>query len=275
MSLISWLHTGNNSNYFILDVLHLPQKVLDEALQFISGTCYYRETQDSNKFLKFPGISPMVVQPPAEAIELESLFINAYPEGGADDPRNQDLYRFQSNPDAKDVLCANHAISNIIGKICSILIKLTGIPHSLIKISVLFSRPGGQEQGLHVNDVRMEEVVSRDGELLSVIIALMHDTNVNIRTVNNGRKSFYIPRGAMIVMGGNCLHSGSSYSKCKARLHLEFLPIPVSHRSSTEQVFHNTVGTRFTCPLVTCPIKTKDSHFLLKRIFTITGKTSI
>ena len=185
MSLISWPNTGNNSQYFILDLPHLTEKVLDDSLQFICRTCYYKETKDRQKFLKFPGITGTVVKPPADLIELESLFITPSPEG-ANDPRNRDLHRFQSNPHAKDILCSNDSISNIVGKIISVLMKLTGKPQNLMKILVLFSRPGSREQGLHVDDVRTEDVVRREGELLSVIVALMHDTKVDIGTVNNG-----------------------------------------------------------------------------------------
>lgn len=195
MSSISWPRTGNNSQYLILDIPNLPENVLDKSLTFFCGTCHYRETQHRNKFLKFPGMSPMVVQHPNDTIQLESLFINPYPEG-ANDSRDRDLCRFQSNPDAKDLLCSNNAISNIIGIVSSVLINLIDKPHILLqKIPVLISRPCGQEeQGLHVDDDCTDNVISQEGELLSIIVALMHETKVDIATVNKKTKNFVDPK---------------------------------------------------------------------------------
>jgi hypothetical protein len=99
MTSVHWPLTGNNSQYLILDIPHLTDSILDESLVFILGGCYYRETEGRNKFLQFPGITPMVIQHPKDTIQLETLFIASHPEG-ANDRNNCDMYRYQSHPDA-------------------------------------------------------------------------------------------------------------------------------------------------------------------------------
>jgi len=44
--------------------------------------------------------------------------------------------------------------------------------YTLHKCSILYSLPNGPEQGLHVDDLRSSEDIERDGELLSVVLAL-------------------------------------------------------------------------------------------------------
>jgi hypothetical protein len=193
MSSIPWPYTGNNSQYFILDIPYLLDSTLDVSLAFISGLCYYKETSNRDKFLKFPGITPIPMEHPGNTVMLESLFLNPTQEG-ANEAGNQDMHRFQTHPDAQDALYSNHAISDIVQKVSSTVLQLTKTLYLPQKISVLFSRPNGLEQGLHYDDGRDEDTINQQGEMLSVIVALMHNTTVDIATVNNGRRLSRFPK---------------------------------------------------------------------------------
>ncbi len=256
MTLIQWPNTGNNSQYFILDVPYLSIDILSDALAFISGHCYYREARDRDKYLKFPGVSPTPVTSMEDTIMLDNLFLDPDPDG-ANDSRNADMYRFQTAPDAQDNLLSCSAIADILSKVSAVIARLTDVTYVAQKVSVLFSRPHGPEQGLHFDDHRTTATIEERGELLSALVALMPNTKIDIGTVNNGRKSFHIPSGAMILMSGRCLHGGSSYFSCNARLHFEF--IPCTPGDTTQSIVQNSVATRYRCPLDTCT-HCKEGH---------------
>jgi hypothetical protein len=249
MTSIKWPNTGNNSQYFILDVPYLSVGILLDALAFISGHCYYKETHEREKFLKFPGVSPTTFKSKEDTILYENLFVDPDPDG-ANDSLNKDMYRFQTPPNEQKKLLSCSAIAAILSKVSCVISWLTDVTYVAQKVTVLFSRPRGPEQGLHFDDHRTNAEIENKGELLSVIVALMPNTKIDIGTVNNCRKTFGIPPGAMIIMNGNCLHGGSSYSSLNARLHFEF--ILGFAGNSTQSLVQNFIATRYRCPLETC-----------------------
>jgi len=85
----------------------------------------------------------------------------------------------------------------ILDKVSSVIAYLTEGTYVPQKLSVLFSRPHGPQQGLHFDDHQATATIEEHGELLSVIVSLMPHTKVDIATVNIGRKTFTIPTGAM------------------------------------------------------------------------------
>lgn len=258
MTSIKWPDTGNNSHYFILDIPYLSIGILRNALAFISGHCYYKETRHRDKYLKFPGVSPTPVSSLGDTMMLDNLFLEPHPEG-ANDSNNKDMYRFQTTPDSQEKLLSDSAINAILSKVSCVIARLTKVEYDVQKVSVLFSRPHGPEQGLHYDDYRETATINESKELLSVIVALMPGTMIDIGTVNNGRKTFPIPTGAMILMSGKCLHGGSAYSKSNARLHFEFSP---RHQGNMKQSsVQNFVAARYRCPLDTCPLNKDGRSF--------------
>lgn len=260
MTTVQWPNAGNNSKYFILNVPNVTSSILRESLEFISTHCFYMESAKRQKFLPFPGIHRLdttLVAP----IMMENLFIN--PDlNGTNDIRNRDMFRFQTPPEARERLLQCNAINVIVSQVSSIIAGLSErryIPH---QISVIFSRPFGNEQGLHHDDHRDTLRINEEGEMLSAVVALMKDTKLDIGTDvfdgNSGRKTFIIPAGAMFLMSGQCLHGGSAYSVCNARLHIEFLPdnLPVHNT--------NTVAVRYGCPIEDCPHRIDRKSFATK-----------
>jgi hypothetical protein len=260
ISSIQWPITRINSQYFILDIPYLPISILHDALGYISGHCYYRETGNHARFLKFPGIEPTEASNCSEHIMLENLFLE--PDlRGANDPKNTDMYRFQTTPSVHDQLMTCSAIAAIVDTVAAVIEHMTDMPYSVHKVSVLFSRPHGPEQGLHVDDARDMTTIEEEGDLLSAIVALMSNMKLDIGTVNNGRKTFQIPVGGMILMSGRCVHGDSSYSVCNTRIHIEFIPNSSGTNMSLAQ---NTVGTRYLCPLETCTHRKEGKSFLIE-----------
>jgi hypothetical protein len=87
----------------------------------------------------------------------------------------------------------------------------------------------------------------------------MPNTKIDIGTVNNCRKTFPIPSSTMIIMSGKCLHGGSSYSSCNARLHFEF--IPYNQGNVTHSIVQDLIATTYQCPLDTYPCHKKGHSF--------------
>jgi hypothetical protein len=120
MTSIKWPNTGNNSQYLTLDIPYLSIGILLEALAFISSCCYYKETWDCDKYLKFPGVSPTPVTSMKDTIMLENLFLE--PDAhGANDVMNKDMYRFQTPPDAEETILSCSAIAAILSKVSSVI----------------------------------------------------------------------------------------------------------------------------------------------------------
>jgi ectoine hydroxylase-related dioxygenase (phytanoyl-CoA dioxygenase family) len=93
------------------------------------------------------------------------------------------MYRFQTPPaDAGQLLLSCSAIYAIVSQVSSIIAGLSAkkyVPH---QISVIFSRPFGQEQGLHQDDHRDPSSVDEEGEMISALVAFMKDTKLDIGT---------------------------------------------------------------------------------------------
>jgi hypothetical protein len=193
-----------------------------------------------------------------DTIMLENLFLQPDSQG-ANDVINKDMYRFQTPTDAQEKILSCTAIDTILSKVSSVIARLTEVSYAMHKVSVLFSRPHGTEQGMHFDDHRNAAEIKEKGELLSVIVALMPNTKIDIGTVNSCRKTFPIPSGAMIIMSGKCLHGGSSYSSCNARLHFEF--IPYNGGNAVHSIVQNLIATRYRCPLDTCTCHKKGHSF--------------
>jgi len=253
---IKWPNAYNNSKYFILDVPTLSISIVEDALSYISTHCYYKETHKHNKFLKFPGIKRLD-KPMHEPMEMENIF-HTSDEKCADDVGNIDLYRFQTNPDAQDNLMECKAIECIVEKVYCVIQRLTAQRYITHKVTILFSRPFGPEQGLHTDDHRDPSTVKEEGEILVAIVALMNHTKLDIGIDRNGRKSFPIPVGAMILMSGQCVHGGSSYECCNARLHIEFVPLATHSKNTFAQ---NLVPARYWCPVDSCLHRLQGNSF--------------
>jgi hypothetical protein len=74
----------------------------------------------------------------------------------------------------------------------------------MYRLSILYSLPNGNAQGLHVDDGRTKEEQEADGELLSVIFAMLDDTKLDICENHEDRKTYSIPSGSIFLFSGRC-----------------------------------------------------------------------
>lgn len=161
--------------------------------------------------------SPFILSKP---IVLETLFKDAL-EGGTDKEDLRDYLRYQSHPSRQQSLMKHPAFARLIA-LTQIAINVRVANYTLHKCSILYSLPHGPQQGLHIDDTRCNEDIDRQGELLSVVLALQDNTKLDIANDKGERQTFQIPFGSMFLFSGTCLHGGASYLSNNCRVHLMF-----------------------------------------------------
>ena len=71
---------------------------------------------------------------------------------GANDSLNKDMYRFETPPNAEEKLLSCSAIATILSKVSCVISWLTDVTYVAQKVTLLFSKPHGLEQGLHFDN---------------------------------------------------------------------------------------------------------------------------
>lgn len=245
---IEWPKAGKNSQFLIMNIPTLYPSIIREALEFISNCCCYKYTPRQKKYLSFPGIL-RDNENELDPIVLEQLFIDPIGING-DETDNLDTKRFQSSPDDQEKIKKSSAIAKILDRVETIVNDNANKPYVFNKVSIIYSRPFGQPQGIHHDDYRDTTVIEKEGEMLSVIVALMENTKLDIKDDYDQRKTFAIPAGSMFLFSGSCDHGGSSYNVGNVRLHIEF--VPKSNNPEQDIVSSNIVPKRFICPVEHC-----------------------
>lgn len=259
MSSIQWPTAGSNSKFLIMDIPLLPPTVIREALEFISTRCCYKYTTHHTKFLSFPSIL-RDIDCKDDPVVLEQLFID--PIGIENNETiNLDPKRFQTSPSDQDKIRESKAIIKIVDDVTTVVNANANKPYVSHKISIIYSRPFGEPQGIHQDDYRDVAAIEQEGEMISVIVALMDNTKLDIKNNNGERKTYSIPSGTMFLFSGSCEHGGSSYTVSNARLHIEFIP----RKECGEQLaLHNLIQQRYFCPIDACPLNDDGSSFPTK-----------
>jgi hypothetical protein len=175
---------------------------------------------------------------------LEALFLDAVGDC-ADNLNLLDYYRLQSNPSRQSSWLKCPEINTIIAATQSVVdTQCSG--YVLKKLSVLYSRPNGQPQGIHVDDPRPINEIVNEGEMISAIFALQDDTKLDIGLNNQERKTYSIPSGSMFLFSGKCWHGGAVHPSNNVRIHMYFGPKLQSHKQD------NTIAVGYTCPVNDC-----------------------
>jgi hypothetical protein len=139
--------------------------------------------------------------------------------------------RYQSSPVDSDRLlrCASikwivHLMQSFVNKQIIGVRERNEIGYVVTRVSLLFSRPGGLPQQLHVDDKRDDIAIAKEGEMLSAIVALQDFMRLDIQSHNGKRLTYSIPATSMLLFSGTCKHGGSSYNRFNVRLHMYLLP---------------------------------------------------
>lgn len=248
---ISW-PKGINTNWTIAPIQNFPSSLATQCLSFICGNCFFYTKY--NKKASKPSITDIVAGPQiiSEPIELESLFTAAL-EGGTDDDHLIDYHRFQSHPSRLQSLMQCPAFARLLSLV-QVAIDDRVSNYALYKCSILYSRPRGNEQGLHIDDIRTKQDIEKDGELLSVVVALQDDTKLDIANYEKTRQTYKIPVGSMFLFSGTCLHGGAKYHTANARVHLMFMKSNFVNDANRE----NAISLVFPCPDKDCPYNRGD-----------------
>jgi hypothetical protein len=243
-----WPTVGNNPQFLMMDIPGLTVSLRKDILRFIAINCCITWTTKENKFLVVKGMSApskTIVDP----IVLDSLFKKAVGKA-ADNPSNLDTFRFQTNPRWKHRLMECSSIKILIQLVNDVVNTMWKKEYFPNNISVLYSRPFGDEQDLHFDDFRAIDVIEKEGPMITAIVGLLNDTKLDIEGNDKERKTYSIPAGAMFLFSGTCVHGGSSYTVCNTRIHIEFLPTPPDDSNPSEA---NLIPTNETCPIDNCP----------------------
>lgn len=244
---IPWPAVGNNPRFLMMDVPGATAKLRNDILRFLVHNCCIKWTATEKKSIVVKGVSPPT-RINDDAIVLDSLFKKAIGIA-ADDPSNLDEYRFQSNPRWKHRLLECSDIKILIQRVTDVVNEMWRKQYYPHNVSVLYSRPFGEEQQLHYDDFRSNDQIAKEGEMISAIVGLMKDTKLDIESDDKERKTYSIPAGAMFLFSGTCVHGGSSYTVCNTRIHIEFLPTAPDESNPD---IGNLIPTTETCPIDNC-----------------------
>jgi hypothetical protein len=241
-----WLNSPGNE-FFLLRLPNIKEDDLTNAVSYISNNCFYYRNEEK-KYLHLPNVK--VVKKHRASIELERLFSEAV----CNEDLPTDDCRYQTNPVSKEKLLKSNAIKNIY-TLAEKQVQQVCKSFSPSKFSVLYSEPGGNPQGLHIDDYRTKEEKKKFGEMLSAIVSIQDDTSIDVLGHNeNSRMSIMIPKGFMFLFSGNLMHGGLAYATHNVRLHLYFL-----HSSAfaddkiKKQLERNEIALKRVCPVADCP----------------------
>jgi hypothetical protein len=241
---IQWPN-GKNSNFLILPVPNVSSSITQNALSYICGNCFYYDKDKTRKQPYIIDIEPSK-QLLSKAIQLEALFLNAVGKS-VDDPQLVDYRRYQTLPSRQSSLLKSTDIKTIVTATQNVIdAQVDG--YVMAKLSILYSLSFGSAQGLHVDDIRIEEDIKKDGEHLSVIFALQDNTKLDIGMNEKMRKTYSIPSGSMFLFSGNCWHGGSVHLTNNARIHMLF----VKKGSMRHGKIENLIPVGFQCPVESC-----------------------
>lgn len=96
---------------------------------------------------------------------------------GCDEDDLVDYHRLQSHPSRQASLLKNDSIQTIVVSTQNVVKDQCG-DYAMLKLSVLYSIPGGRPQGFHVDDPRTTMEINEQGEMISVVFALQNDTKI-------------------------------------------------------------------------------------------------
>jgi len=257
---------GQHNKLCILHLDSLTDVLVNGALSLISNNGYHYTSSNAKKHIVVPNKGCVNATKRTHSIRLESLFKEALRSNGCDNPEYRDYYRYQTHPDDCDELLRCPEIKDIIDRVqVSINQQVQG--YVAYKISVLYSLPGGEQQGFHQDDARSEAVIAEEGAMLSVIVALQDNTKLDVRNASFERKTLSISKGLMFVFDGRLVHGGAAYTVHNVRLHIYFRKMVENVVSSMDKgKFENVIAPTYRCPVEDCPKKIGNCNLTLSQM---------
>jgi len=155
---------------------------------------------------------------------------------------NIDSHRFISNESGPWYI-KSHAIKTLVETASLMTTKLLCPPWITRNASILYSKKGGEDQGMHQDDPREKGEKEKYGQMASVLISVMDGTKINIwegDRRNLVKQVIEIPKGYCIVYDGSLFHSGCGHENDNVRIHL--------YLGTKDLKLDNMIQTVYECP---------------------------
>ena len=188
------------------------------------------------------------------------------------DERKIDYYSYQTAPEDSERLLECSAIKDIVK--CTentVKMQLIGVgeecdsPYVVTRVTVMYSKPSGLPQKLHIDDNRNDTTIQEQGEMLSAIVALQQGTRLDIARDNGERLTYSIDPTSMFLFSGMCKHGGSGYIRHNVRLHMYLLP--VKHTTGGALPIENVIIVNQPCPIDGCEYSKEGETFNQSQLY--------
>ena len=267
---VKWPVGGRNSRFMIVNIPSITQSLVDKTLAFISSNCCYVTKDKIRRFISIQGIERNAKS--ANPIQLEHFLADVVDADHDASGIKIDYSRYQSSPRDSDRLmqCASikrivHLTQSIVHKQLVGAVENTTFGYAVTRVTLLFSKPGGLPQQLHIDDSRDDLTMANEGEMLSAIVALQDCTRLDIEGDNGKRLTYSIPPTSMFLFSGICKHGGSSYNRFNVRLHMYMFPTQTA--GDTERNIDNVIVVNCPCPISECQNSKEGETFTTSQLY--------
>lgn len=251
--ILSWPPGGREQKYLVLNVPGITDRLISDALSFISNYCYLKgERTTRKKFIHLPGVQKINNIPTKRTVAMERLFVEGTKDG-VDNDKNVDGFRFQSGRGEDTKLMADAAIRAIVTHATQV-VRGFDPKFEVVNVNVLYSKANGKPQGAHMDECRTKQEIKEQGEMISAIVPLMENTSLDVFNKEHRRNRITISPTMMFVFGADLMHGGADYKVPNARLHMYFV------RGGSKSL-DNTVMIGDICPHEDCEKRRNGTIF--------------
>jgi len=158
--------------------LGLADSVYEKALDWMKDNCVYRD--------QLKGPHHRILDATSEQgnkknkMILDNLFKKADVKGVFVETGNVDSHRFVSNKAGLWHQKSSAGVNVLVVTATEMAAKIICPAWLMRNSSILYSKQGGDDQGIHRDDPRSKEDRERQGEMASVLISVMDGTKINI-----------------------------------------------------------------------------------------------
>jgi len=229
-------------NWFLYN-LGLKDNILEEAIDWLKENSAYRCGEEDEPH---PILDCEWENNKKKKIIMDYLFKKTDGKGASIATGNIDSHRFISNESGQSGLWYNKSlgIRTLVETASSMTTKLLCPSWITRNASILYSKKGGEDQGMHHDDPREKKDKEKYGQMASVLISVMDGTKINIwegDRRNLVKRVIEIPKGYCFVYDGSLLHSGCGYENDNVRIHL--------YLGTKDLILDNMIQTVYICPV--------------------------
>ena len=225
-----------NQDWFSFD-LGLPNIAYENALDWMKDNCVYKDDEGGPYLRILDATSEQGYK--RNRMILNNLFKKADGKGVSVETGNVDSHRFISNKKGLWHQKSSEGVNLLVVTATEMAAKIICPAWLMRNSSILYSKQGGDDQGIHRDDPRSKEDRKRQGEMASVLISVIDGTKINNfeGKKSNHKRVIEIPKGHCIVYGGRQMHSGCGYHNNNARIHLYLGPKTLVPNNTIQPIY--------------------------------------